>query len=67
MQGVGGGRFGIHIDGFPYIRFAGTGDGQWHCVLSVSYTHLDVYKRQPLSFEWPTSSNEIEMRTSMAD
>lgn len=21
------------LDGFPYIRFAGTGDGQWHCVL----------------------------------
>ena len=32
-RGVGGGRFGIHTDGFPYIRFAGTGDGQWHCVL----------------------------------
>ena len=32
-QCIGAGAFGIHTDGFPYIRFAGTGDGQWHCVL----------------------------------
>ena len=27
----------------------------WHCtifIISVSYTHLDVYKRQILSFSW---------------
>ena len=31
-------------------RFALAQDEHGHCIVAVSYTHLDVYKRQELSF-----------------
>ena len=34
-RGVGGGRFGIHIDGFPYIRFCW--DWRWAVALCSLY------------------------------
>ena len=51
---------GLEPVGFWELFFVGIGQGimMWAgalpCVLPVSYTHLDVYKRQVFLLFWPT-------------
>ena len=35
---------------------------RWHCLVAVSYTHLDVYKRQPLYWLFPSQPQHASNR-----